>query len=338
MDNNCSISDDWKYKGMKVVFMENRFLRIGILVDKGSDIFEFRYKPKDLDPLLRLSKGIRNPLREQTHVPNANGKFEEYYYGGWQETLPNASGLHYKGTLLGQHGEVALVPWKYAITKNSKEKIQLKVWIRLSTLPLLLEKTFTLKKDEIRLSIKEKLTNEGGSSLDIMWGQHIAFGLPFLKEGVKIETNALKFKADPGMEPPRRFLPGKEFLWPYGENSKGVSINASDIQDLTGEVYRDLCYIEGYPKEAFYRLNNAKRNLSFELRWNGDLFKCLWLWEERYASKGFPWWGDCYTLALEPWTSSGIKASDEAVSNGEWLGIKPGEIISTELSAGFTEI
>ena len=57
----CVISDDWTYRGMQVIWMENDFLRIGILAGRGSDIFEFRYKPLDLDYMLRLNKGILNP-------------------------------------------------------------------------------------------------------------------------------------------------------------------------------------------------------------------------------------------------------------------------------------
>ena len=52
-NQDCSVTDDWSLKGMKVVYLENAFLRIGILADRGSDIFEFKYKPLDLDFLLR---------------------------------------------------------------------------------------------------------------------------------------------------------------------------------------------------------------------------------------------------------------------------------------------
>jgi hypothetical protein len=41
----CTISDEWAYKDMKVIFLENEYLRIGILAGRGSDIFEFTYKP-----------------------------------------------------------------------------------------------------------------------------------------------------------------------------------------------------------------------------------------------------------------------------------------------------
>ena len=41
----CRISADYAYRGLKTVVMENRKLRISILADKGTTIFEFLYKP-----------------------------------------------------------------------------------------------------------------------------------------------------------------------------------------------------------------------------------------------------------------------------------------------------
>ena len=82
MGEGCVISDDWTYKGMRVVFLENLLLRVGVLVDRGSDIFEFRYKPMDLDPLLRLPKGIVNPTTNFSQIRDTENQFEDYYYGG----------------------------------------------------------------------------------------------------------------------------------------------------------------------------------------------------------------------------------------------------------------
>ena len=63
-------------------------LRVTVLVDKGSDIVEFRYKPRDLDFLLFAPGGIRNPQRE---MPSAFGDspYLDYFSGGWNEILPN---------------------------------------------------------------------------------------------------------------------------------------------------------------------------------------------------------------------------------------------------------
>ena len=117
----CIISDDWTYRGMQVIWLENDFLRIGILAGRGSDIFEFRYKPLDVDYMLRLQKGILNPNADFSQQRGTNNQFEDYYYGGWQEILPNSPAINYRGAHLGQHGEVSLTPWKYAIMENGPE-------------------------------------------------------------------------------------------------------------------------------------------------------------------------------------------------------------------------
>ena len=56
----CRIRE-FQYKGLRTVTLENELLRAGILADKGSDIFELLYKPKDVDFLWHSPWGVRNP-------------------------------------------------------------------------------------------------------------------------------------------------------------------------------------------------------------------------------------------------------------------------------------
>lgn len=332
-NGECSITDDWTYKGMRVLLMENKYLRIGILVDRGSDIFEFRFKPLDLDPLLRLPKGIKNPARDFSQMRDTQSQFEDYYYGGWQEILPNSPSFNYRGAVLGQHGEISLIPWKYAILKSAKDEVAVKVWTEPLRMPLLIEKTFSLKKDEAKLTITENLINQSKTSFDIMWGHHIAFGLPFLQDGAVIETNAQTFTAEASMLQQRRFKPGKVFTWPIGESMEGLKDDASIVPHVEAKPYSDLCYLKGYKKEAFYTIRNKKQGVSFKLTWDGALFKYLWLWQERFATMDFPWWGQCYTVALEPWTSAWTSDPQQTIQHKEWLQIKSGGVISTQLTA-----
>lgn len=45
----CRINDEMTFRGLRLIIMENDLLRIGILLDKGTSIYEFLYKPQDVD-------------------------------------------------------------------------------------------------------------------------------------------------------------------------------------------------------------------------------------------------------------------------------------------------
>ncbi len=335
--NECSISDDWTYKGMPVVYMENDYVRIGILVGRGGDIFEFTYKPRAVDFMLRLKKGIRNPNMDFSQLRDTPNQLEDYYYGGWQEALPNSPTFVYRGASLGQHGEVHLIPWKHSIVENDPEKVALKLWVRPLRVPLYLVKTLTLEKDSSSIRIEERLINESNTHLDTMWGHHIAFGLPFLKAGGYVETNATTFFPEPLMPDTRRFKPAGIQKWPMVKNIGGVAEDAGIIPPEEAEPYSELAYLSGFTGSANYTLWNQKRDLGFNVEWDPTIFSNLWYWQERYATQDAPWWGSAYAVGLELWTSRWTNDPEEAIKKNEWLKMKAGEEISTSLSAGVVE-
>src|SRR5690606_21303498 len=104
--------------------------------------------------------------------------------------------------------------------------------------------------------IEEEMTNDADTDLEIMWGQHIASGLPFLEDGVAVETNARSFTTEPEMPGPGRFTPGVEHQWPYGEKWDGTRDRADLIEGTAGATYSELCYLKGMDKKAFYSVTN----------------------------------------------------------------------------------
>ncbi len=109
---------------MKTLTMEKELIRVSILVDKGTDIFEFLYKPLDLDVLWHSFNGIRSPATFTASKENPDGVFLDYYEGGWQELFPSiGDACTYRGAHIGTHGEVCHTPWGYRIEQDRPQEI-----------------------------------------------------------------------------------------------------------------------------------------------------------------------------------------------------------------------
>src|SRR5260370_25629784 len=107
----CRISE-FILAGHRSVALENEKLRITIIADKGSDIYEFLYKPRDVDFLWRSRLGLRDASHFVATSPRDEGPHTDYYEGGWQEMFPNCGKPStHQGAQIGQHGDGLLLPW-----------------------------------------------------------------------------------------------------------------------------------------------------------------------------------------------------------------------------------
>jgi hypothetical protein len=97
-------------QGQRVLFLENELLRVGVLLDKGADIFQFLHKPSDTEFMLHTPHGRRPPAVQS--IASSWGSFLDYYQDGWQEILPNGGpACSCKGVEFGLHGEVSTASW-----------------------------------------------------------------------------------------------------------------------------------------------------------------------------------------------------------------------------------
>lgn len=334
-ESGCRISDEWTYQDLQALVLENHLLRVVVLVGKGSDIVEFRYKPLDLDFLLHMPGGMRNP-RQYTPSAYTSGAFIDYYSGGWNEVLPNGGpGVIYKGAALGQHGEISLIPWQYTILEQTAERVSVSLSVRPLRTPFYLQKTLSLERGRAVLTIEETLTNEAGMTMDLMWGQHIAFGRPFLDEGARVDVAPCRILAHaimPDYEP-RRFQPGAENNWPLLPTPDGSLADASDIPAFGKAEAQEMAYLLDLT-DGWYAITNPQRQAGFGIRFDHHLYRYIWYWQQLgNVAKGAPWWGRLHTTALEPWTSFPTNGLLEAIENGSALQLAPGERIHTTLRA-----
>jgi hypothetical protein len=327
----CRISLDYTYRGMRVAFLENEAIRVGVLLDKGTDIFEFTFKPLDLDFMWQSPIEMRKPFVATSALPE--GAFHDYFFGGWQEVLPSAGWASepYLGTYQGLHGEVALLPFEAAIQEDSPESVSLHLRVRTYRSPLTLEKTLTLKRNKAALFMHERLVNESENEFAIMWGHHPSFGAPFLDENCIVQAPAKKVEVL-AFHPNGLWKPGGDYDFPLVPNQR-----TGKLQDITRVLPRDTRSVDVVffkeLTEGWYSITNQETKVGFGMAWDASLFRYLWMWQVYGGHNDYPWYGRTYNCALEPFTSYPPAGIQNALKNGSAYKMKPNQILETDLTA-----
>lgn len=297
----CRISDDWTYRGLRVLVMENDLLRVSILLDKGSDIFEFLYKPLDLDFLWRSPTGVRRPPWLDSFADPV-GPFLDYHEGGWQEVFPNGGRVcEYQGAHFGLHSEVWALPWHHQIIADGVDSVSAKLWVRCVRTPFLLEKTLTLQRGEPALEITETVTNEGEVEIPFMWGHHPALASQFVDRHATIRMPNCQVVCDANVDQASRFNPGQCFPWPIGRARNGQEVDVSKLPGH-GTGVSDMLYLTDL-EEGWAQVENEKLGMAFRLDFDTKVFRHCWLYMEFGGNKGFWSWGRHNTICLEPFSS-----------------------------------
>jgi hypothetical protein len=318
-------------EGYRCVVLENEKLRVTIIADKGADIYEFLYKPRDIDFMWRTWIG----LRERSHfVPTSSraaGAHMDYYEGGWQELFPNCGNqsLH-QGAEVGQHGEVLLLPWRYFVTKDEPDEIEVRFEVRTIRTPFHLAKTLSLRRGESVLRIHERVTNEGGQEVKFTWGHHPALGWPFIDETCRVDLPSCRIRTIADFTPATSRLAADQLAeWPMASGSDGAKVDLSRIPGPDAAA-SDMVFLEGIT-DGWYAVTNERMKVGFGMRYPADVFKQLWYWQVYRGGRDYPWWGATYNIALEPCVS--LPVLSHAAARGEALALGAGESREVELMA-----
>lgn len=327
--SGCRVSLDYTYRGMKIAYLENDYVRVGVLIDKGSDIFEFTYKPRDTDFMWHSPIPMRKPFTATSALPE--GAFHDYFYGGWQVVLPSAGWASdpYMGTYQGLHGEASLLPFEAKVLEDTPQQVSIHLSATLYRTPLTLERTLTLKQDIPALFIAEKLVNHAELEFGVMWGQHPAFGEPFLDESCVVHAPAKKVEVavfhENGL-----WDTEAEYDYPMVKNRR-----TSELQDISQVLPKDTRSVDVvFFKEleaGWYGLTNQNQELGVGMAWDHDLFKYLWMWQVYGGHTDYPWYGRTYNVALEPFTSYPPAGIANAIENKTALMMQPSQTIETNM-------
>lgn len=320
-------------KGHKTVVIENERLRLSVLLDKGTDIIEFLYKPEDIDFMWRSPADLDGANKNILTKSYSSGAFLDVYEGGWNELLPNISPpTNYKGMDLGFHGELTFIPWKYEVVEDNPYEVAIKFFVRMHRCPLFVEKTVRIKSMDTFVEFEQSLKNEADEEFKFMWGQHPVVGKPFLDENCVIDlpedTKGITYEVDYSENSP--FDIDKEFVWPVVEDKNGKKIDISRVMPPEAKT-SFVVYLKNL-KDGWFGITNLSRKLGFGLKWDINVFKHFLIWYVYRGFYNFPFYGRSYNIGLEPYTA--IPANfDEVCKLGREYTLDPGGELKTKYSA-----
>lgn len=314
---------------MRTLTLENKNLRVSILLDKGSDVFELIYKPLDLDLMWHSPTGYRNPTTHIQDVSSSADVFHDFYGGGWNDIFPNyGNPSTHRGANFVGHAESALLPWTCSEYSHESGVGSAKLSVECVRYPIRAEKKISIHPEEPILSISEDLINLGEQEVEVSWAQHIAYGEPFVGPELEIDIPATTAKSSALNVPHSRLVARKEFQWPNGPGLDGSTVDLRRIPK--NEHVQEDFPIVGM-KSPQYRLYNPELNLGVQVDWSEQAFPVLWYWLY-WGVLDYPFYGKGRTIALEPTTSSTGNGLADDVLDGSAKMIRQNSTLHADLS------
>jgi len=330
----CTL-DEHTIGGLRAVTLANRFLAATILPEKGADLHSLVYKPRATDVLWKSPWGLRKPGTGVFEAATSETAWLEQYAGGWQEIFPNGGdACLYRGTLLNFHGEASVSEWDYTVRRQTSSSISVEFSVQLSRNPFRLRRTMSLGDSLPALIIEERIENRGDADLHFMWGHHPAFGEPFLDGGCRLQLPPCTFTAhEAEIAPACRLAGGARGRWPVLQGKRGEAVDLSLVPPASERV-AEFGYISDLDA-GWYGLTNDSLGFGFGLAWPKEVFPYLWFWQELRGSFGEPWCGNCYVMAVEPFTSIPGVGLVKAIKSGTAPVLAAGGSLEARLAAVF---
>ena len=281
----------YKHLGTTAVALQNECLAFSILPARGAEVISLTHLSSGIDVLWKAPWRVKPWRTGDTEIA-----WMDSYAGGWQDIFPNGGDpCMHSGTLLGFHGEASTASWDVVRTEKQEAGVSIVLNTELARSPFFLEKTLTLKAGSSSLTVDLLIENRSDEESAFMWGQHPAYGAPFLGEHTRLIIPAGSIYCD---------KTGEKMTWcgtiPLVEPGRAIS---------------DMRYLAKLT-EGWYRIENHQ--LGFGLKWNWDarLFPYVWLWRELFGSKGYPFYGRCFVVGVEPFTSIPGHGLKQCLQNG----------------------
>jgi len=296
--------------GVPGLAFDGDLLRLTVFPEAGAKILDLVHKPSGFD---LLWKNPRVPLRRT--YPGA--AFDDVWCGGWDELFPTDPPCALDGNTHHDHGDLWFGPWDWSVEQDDGEEATLYLRRFAVSLPCLMEKWISLRRDSIAVEFRHRLTNLGTQPVSFLWNLHVAHAI---EPGSRIFLPTGSIGVEPGYEG-RAGADAGELSWPLDEHVPGdLSVVPGPEAGLTEWLFaRDL-------REGRCAVTHPSAGVGLELAFDREVFRTVWLWGV------FGGWRGHYLLLTEPCTSPPGSLADN-VARGTAATLAAGGVLETNVVA-----
>lgn len=305
--NELTLSTGRTPQGLRIILLENHYLRVAILPEAGAKIWQITYKPLNSD-LLWNNPGLP-PSRQPLYA-----SYDDTWSGGWDELFPNDEAADLHGTAFPDHGELWTGEWQADLLEDDAT---IGVHLRFNTpfSNFLAEKILLLRPSSRTLEVRYRLTNKGRGVIPFLFKLHPAFAV---SASHRIDFPPMAVLLEPAFPGTLDGAP-PAFPWPFaGINGRTIDLrHVPDVSSGAVHFFYGMEYASGW-----CGITNQANGLAAALRFDPGVFSCCWL----FASYGG--WRNLNVAVLEPATGYPFKL-ESMIDGGRARRLFPGDSLET---------
>ena len=269
----------YEQDGVPGLLLECDRMRLSLFPEAGAKILNLVHKPSGFD-LLWVNPRV--PLRRT--YPGA--AFDDVWCGGWDELFPTDDPCEVGDNTFHDHGDLWFGPWSWSVEHDDGDEATIYLRRHTVALPCLMERWLTVRRGDMHVEFRYRLTNLGTQPVPFTWNLHIAHAIA---PDSRIHLPARSI--DVVREQAGRFAAAQAPLgWPTHAGANMGAVVGAD-SGLTEWLYaRELL-------EGWCAVTHPSAGVGLGLAFDRRVFEMVWLWGV------YGGWRGHYVLLTEPSTS-----------------------------------
>ena len=303
------IDDQWGYRGLRVIRLENSRIAVDVMPELGGKIFRIIDKAGDRDVLWHSP-------RVQPHRAALHDNFDDHWPGGWDEAFPGgAPSPNRYGDQLPYMGELWTTEAADRIVRADSGGVELELVLETPITPARWTRRLILDDDSPVLRIAYRMENAGTMPFDWNWGIHpVAAVTPHHRFDVPARLAEVDENGGGTLG-----VKGDRYEWPM--------FNGMDIREVMGpETQAFALHYLTELQDGWVATTDVPAKRGFGLVFDRQMFPVVWLWMVYGGWRGY------YHAIAEPWTGYPSPLA-EAVAAGRSRVLDPGAVMETEVAA-----